>query len=344
MYTLKNEEATSNWLVDLTEHGQVEALLPMDSINIRNDSSQIAYVNLWGNKVGEIQRFSSDSFSGRGFETFRIYNPDGTDFGVHDLFVQISKGQLMTSQPFNPQWDVLEDDFDRFATGCDSRVSYSSTVFAGLVKYWINVQNNLIVQRKLEVMGGGSVGSYEVEFGGGDVVTGRTAVNFPAVDVKRYRKTISDSAFDYSVTNCAISAWMIDLKKNLNDITQLGTLVSGSVNAYDDKMSTSIFSENDTTGWVTQFELSFPSCSISNAHWATSIKSTSTYNAYVALELDINGVWTVINSTYVQNSTTYIYGHYTGLSHDIVTGVRVRTRSSAGGNKATNYLYDVSLF
>ena len=314
----------------------------MSSINIRNDSSQIAWVNLWGRKVGEIQRYSSDTFGGRNFEEFRIYNPDGNDFAVGDLFVQIARGEIMTSQPFNPQWDVLEDDLDRFATGCDSRIAYSSLVTADTIKYWLNVHNRLIIQRKLDVLGGAAVGEYEISMEE-EKITGSTAAAFPTVDTKRYRKTLVNSGFDYSLSNCSIKGWVFDLRINPNDTMKNATPVSGASgeDAFDDDMSTFAgeYSQSGAAVGV-HWEVSFDEVDILSFHYFLNMKAYGylTKKAYTRLQLKVDGTWVTIEEVKADAGGAPSLSNTTFRKHDVtgwskVTGVRV----AYDLNDATNY-------
>lgn len=348
MYTLKNPTKTDSWFVDLHDHSQVENDLPQNSFIVRNDSNIIIYVELYGIKVGEVQRYSSDTFSGRDFKDFKLYNPDGNQFEANDLFVQMSKGQMMTSQPFNPQWDMMEDDLDNYSAGCDSRISLSAAITLVILKYWLNVQNGLIVQRRLNVQGSAAMGTYDIDFEG-DIINGNCGINATVLEIQKIRKTLSASGLDFSDTDCTINGLMFDYKKNSNDISDDFTLVTGNANGYDNDLSTYVTgSTNSNPGgvdtiWYTFFEVSFDSMSIAHTHAVVNSDAASGRTSYIQVQLNVNSVWTTVFSHSYSSGVSPKYYDHSLTDYDLVTGARVQVKSSEDGYSANGQCYDLSL-
>jgi len=238
-------------------------------------------------------------------------------------------------------------DMDSYAAGCDSRISKSDTITADAIKYWLNVQNDQVVQRQIDLAGSASIGTYSIDFTGGNVISGSVPVNGSIRDNILYRKKISGSAFDYSLTNCTIEGWMIDLLLNPNDISNNYTVVTGGVNAplaYDDNMGTSAYYSKPGSGYGTVWEVSFSSRHISEIHLGISLKANSTSNyAYYKLDACIDGVWNYVFGHYNKSTTTYIFypHHNTEFNESLVTGLRVQIRQLAGYTAYVK-IYDIS--
>lgn len=229
--------AGSRWSQDLKTDDELNLSLPLNFFLLKNNSGIAVDVKLWGKSVGSVERYSSDTFTGIPYESFEILNENDDTISAGEMVVHCGKDVSITQMPFNPQLDLMEENLDRFAGGCDARISKSSTITADAIKYWLNVQNALVVQRRIDLAGTAIMGSYEVDFGGGDVVAGSVPVNGSMLDTKRYKKTISGSAFDYSVSDCSIAGWVFDYKLNSDDqCTQ--NPVSGKTNASDDDVKT----------------------------------------------------------------------------------------------------------
>ena len=241
MITLKNPSAVSEWIINLKEYPQVENALPLNGLNVRNDSNIVAYVSLDGFKVGEVQRYSADTFIGRGFSLIKVYNPDGQDFAPDDIFVQATKGEQVTSQPFNPQWDMMFDDLTRYSTGTDSRMSLKTGVDMGHIKYWLNAQGCVVVQRNLSIQAHATLlGEVSITLGGDNVITVPTGIGVPPpIDLLLHKSNLSDRDFDFSETNAVIIGYIIDYLMNPNDLSSLYVVEQGGAtapNAYDDDM------------------------------------------------------------------------------------------------------------
>lgn len=345
MYTLKNKTETHNWFVDLEDHGEVENYLPYNGFNIRNDSSQIAYVELEGRKVGEVQRFSSDNFSNRSFSEFRVYSPDKQNFAIDELFVQVGKDQIMSSQPFNPQWDMLEIDFDRYAQGCDSRLNFSVDVSAVVMKYWLNVANSILVQRNLSVLGSAVPGSYEIDFEG-DIIPGVTPIDTVITDSLRYRKRLQNSGFDYTFTDCEVVSWMVDYKGYTDCDHAIDVDPGNGVNGYDDDLTT-------VTDWgvgltvlsdVTLFSTTFPDTYVRHAHTKVGIKTLiAPHNIVVKLWLYIAGSWVKYIETNTISGTEVIEELHANVG-EWCTGLKITGRRTVAFAGAHAYVrvYDVS--
>lgn len=333
MFTLKNTEKTDNWFVDLKNYSEVEATLPLDSINVRNDSNNVLYLDLWGRKVGEIQRYSSDSFLGREFEDFRIYNPDKDTFEANEVFVQVSKGQMMSSLPFNPQWDAMEEDLDSYARGCDSRTTMSTTNTITLIKYLLNSHNDIVVQKRISVQGSAAMGTYHTDFEG-DIVSGNVGINAVVLDTTKIRKTLHESGLAFVDTNCVINGLLFDYKESAS---RGFTAVSGSGNAFDGDLTT-YASHTYSSTW----ECSFDSVNLGQFNMYVQSVNSSSYSATFYVELKVGGSWVVVWSRTVSLSGSYAVS----MLHDVtdrdnVTGIR--TRISASNSNAVIRNYDFSI-
>ena len=350
MITLKNPAVTDNWIIDLKTYSQVEGRLPLNGLNVRNDSNIVAWVDLDGLKVGEVQRYSADSFQGRNFDRIRIYNPNGQEFAADDLFIQATKGEVMSSQPFNPQWDMMFNDMDRFATGTNNRVSLTDDISMDLIKYWVNLQNSLIVQRRLDVQAHATLlGVYKIIFGDSDILSGAVGIGTPPpADTLLYRKTIVNEAFDYSETNASIVGYTVDLKIRDDDISSLYTLdvdlYGNGENAYDDDLSSKygLFSNLGTSTETTFFEVSFPSKDINHLYYAIDIASVNAAYGWVKFYIYKSGGWvelSLLNSIGLKTL-------YDTTAHAGVTGIKMTWYGSAGGGDGTitGYVRDLSAF
>lgn len=343
MYTLKNPTKTDSWFVDLNDHCQVENDLPQNYFIVRNDSNIIIYVELYGIKVGEVQRYSSDTFIGRDFEDFKLYNPDGNQFEVNDLFVQMSKGQVMTSQPFNPQWDMMEDDLDKYSNGCDSRISLSATLTLDMLKYWLNAQNDLIVQRRLSVAGTAAMGTYETDFEG-DVVSGNCGINATVLDIQKLRKTLSNSALNFTNTDCTINGLVFDYKKG-NDISDDYTVVVGGADApkvYDNDPTTEATYTHYGSVYENVWEVSFSSVDVTKFHTMLKLYGSTGSTAYAKVDYKIDGVWeTVVTDS--NDSVDMIYTH-SEIIKNTVTGIRIWLKNEGAFQTAAIKIYDIAVF
>lgn len=338
-------DVINNWRVELDQDSTLRQFMPMLNFTLDNSGDSEVNVFLHGESVGSCYGYATLSVMGKPFESFRI---EGV-FNIGDLTVNVSKMETVTAMPFNPQIDLMEENLDKFASGTDNRISYSSTVGADSIKYWINVQNGLIVQRKLDVLGGASVGSYEISFNG-DIVSGSTAINFPSVDLKRYKKTISNSSFDYTVTNCSISGWLIDYFKNPDDLSTNYTVVTGGAtapNAYDDDLSTradysALFDGSKTTYW----EVSFPAKDIDEIHSYYELDGVGGgTNCLIYLDAYYGGAWHTVDSQ--SNATTdheKKYVHKTALGLTDVTKIRYQAYSDGASGTRDFNIYDISAF
>lgn len=346
MISLKNAAATSSWFIDLKEYPQVENILPLNGFNLRNDSNIVAYVDLEGVKVGEVQRYSADTLNGREYELIKVYNPDGQDFAPGDLFIQATKGENMTSQPFNPQWDMMFDDLNRFSTGTDHRMSLSDTMTADRIKYWINTQNGVIVQRRLDIQAHATLlGNYKIIFSDDDILSGAVGIGVPPPpDTLLHKKSIINSVFDYETTNATIVGWILDYLFNPNDVSDNYAVVVGGANVgntYDDDMDTYAAYSEFGVGYVTKVEFSFASTSIEVLHSYLSLDSTGGSGSNCIIQLYSDGGWvTVTTSNTTDADLKTFYNHDAG-SWPNCTGLRMRLQDN-GGSTASMKVYDIT--
>lgn len=344
MITLKNPSAASEWIIDLKEYSQVENALPMSGLNVRNDSNIVAYVDLDGLKVGEVQRYSADPFQGRNFSLIRIYNPDGQDFAANDLFIQATKGEVMGSQPFNPQWDIMYFDLDRYATGTNTRISLSDSMTLEMIKYRIRSYNALITQRRLDVQAHATLlGEYSITFGANDILSGAVGIGVPPPpDTTLYKKVIANHQFDYSTTNCEIVGWVIDYFKAAQPTY---TLISGSngSNAYDGDQTTFTDEYNvQGTTWATRWEVSFPSQPVINCAMKVAGLATGGNYALGKLQLKVNEVWTDVLSYSATHPDWIDYEDFTVIDYSAVTGARLQLKhSSTADYRSYAKIYDI---
>ena len=237
-------------------------------------------------------------------------------------------------------------DLDNYYIGCDSRISKSSTITNEIIKYWINTQNTLIVQRYLSLLGSGAIGDVLIEYSDTDAVKYGVALNGASESYKSILKTISDSQFDYTENNATINGWIFDYFEKENDIYLDYTVVSGGADVpkvYDRDIETYLYFSLDNSGWATVFDISFPSKTILEAHIAIAVRKTA-YTHYAILELNVNGVWTNISgSLNGDDPKAYYYKHY-ATGWDLVTGVRVRVYRSQLSYNHNTWVYDCQLF
>jgi hypothetical protein len=232
-----------------------------------------------------------------------------------------------------------ELDFNGYAEGCNSRISLSSLVTVDMIQYWIKVQNNLITQRYLNVKGSAALGTWNIDFGGSDVLAGSVGLNSIISDYMHYKKTISASAFSYTVTNCDIAGWIIDFLKNPNDISNDYVVVTGAgVNAIDDNMGT----YDHHTGSVVVWERSFSSRTISEVHSLFYAKRSSACSSYghVKIYLKVNNVWTEIIDGHGDSTSYILFSNHVTTGWNLVTGVRISHPTAYTESK----IHDLSVF
>ena len=237
-------------------------------------------------------------------------------------------------------------DMDTYADGTDSRISYSSLVSMDLVKYWINNQNSLIAVRHIDVQGSAALGIYSLTLASEDVISGSTGVNSTITDTKVYRKTIADSVFDYSESNCSFKGLIIDYLFNPNDISSTYSIITGgasATNTFDDNLTT-FAGEYTTTSesFITVWEVSFSSISIKASHIYLQMKYSAINYSYYQLQI-YDGSWqTVSSGSAYGTSYNDLFGHdisnYTG-----VTKTRLQIRAHSAGNTAYAKIYDISI-
>ena len=328
MYTLNNDEKTSNWFVDLKEHSQVEQELPLTMCVLRNDSTHIAHIYLWGRKVGEVQRYSSDTFSGRGFEEFRVMNPDGYEFPVNSLFVQLGKDQLMSSQPFNPQWDLLEVDLNNHLTGCDSRVSLSPEIDMSIIKFLLNAQNSLTVQRMLAIAGNAVPGVCEVVFGADSIDRVHYAIPVDGAhnETLAVKKHIIDEAFDYIETNCIIVGAMYEFL----DTNPIHTDVA--IPGKDEILDTDLTNYYETTDAGVIWYI-WPADEVVCTKLFFYFKTKATGGSYdITIQYGFDVIWSSLNNVNTAFETHMFGVDTNSMSNDII---RITLTDPGGGHTVT---------
>ena len=238
-------------------------------------------------------------------------------------------------------------DMDSYAAGCDGRISKSTIITADRIAHWINVQNNQIVQRQLDLAGSANIGTYSIDFMEGTVLSGSVPVNGSIRDNILYRKQIFGSAFDYSLTNCTIEGWIIDLLKKTGDLTINSTVTVDPGNgdrAYDDDMSTHADRHSvNTTGYVTAIELSFGACDVDELHVLFDGLAGGPGTGYWYFDL-YNGSWNNVKIVASPNANLNTFHfHVDGISLSNVTKMRIQ-RYSAGSMTTYTDVYDISMF
>lgn len=349
MWVYDNDTVSDTFIVDLTKDRDVQDNLPCNFLSVRNDSSLIAFVYLDNRKVGAVQAYSSDPFIGKNFEIIMIKQPDGNNFAIGDLFLQVGKNEQMSSTPYNPSWDLMEENIDVYASGCDNRICYSASNTLELIKYWVNVQSSQIVQRRLDVQGSASLGSYEITFDSETILSGGTPINGEVLETKQYKKIIQNSEFDYSLTNCSIKGWMIDYLLNPNDISKDYTLIvdlGNATYAYDNNLLTETDSANsEATGWKTILEVSFPAKDISRVSALFKVKNNGVNIAYAKIQAFYSGAYHDITTPFSQTGSTWktFYEHLLTLGLVNVTKLRWQAMSGSGGYSYLR-ITDMSVF
>lgn len=333
LLTLSNPSASNVWNVVLDKHPEVENDLPLTFFNIKNGSSLTLIVYLNGSRAGIVEAYSMDTYIGKQFETFTVTTKDGNNLAIEDVFVQVGNNIQMTTSPYNPSWEMLEENIDVYASGCNARVSYSSTTTPENIKYSINIQNSLIVQRRLDVQGSADYGTYEIIFDidNETVLAGSTPINGVVLDTKQYKKTIINSGFDFSLTDCSIKGWMIDylnitMDKDKTTDATIEVDPGNGENAYDDNPD-SITTLSVTTAEITAIELSFPETNISKLHVCYDQYGDGAGGySYLDIQLKENGSWITCksNTQGPSNFDTYIMHHILDLTSEKVTGIRFR--------------------
>lgn len=343
MKTFSNPESIL-WVEDLSEDTTLRKYLPMTSISVMNNGSLPVKIWIHGSYIGECQGYSAFNLIGKPFETFKIYNKDDQLLNLDDLEVTVGKNETISNMAYNPQNDLMEENLDKFASGCNHRISFvSGTIPEGVhpedIKYYINANNDLIVQRRIEIEGTVSMGQYDITYSTIDHLTGSVGIWMVTTNEKRIKKTITSREFDYSQTNCSISGWIIDLNM-ITDIMDLCTLITGDSECYDNDLSK--HGSYSAVGATTVFEASFDSKDITVANIGCWLGQAGTNWAFVFFDLYYSGAWHNIytDSRFIAGWTdesSNVVGSWSG-----VTKVRVRLQGS-GANSAYLKLKDITL-
>lgn len=346
--TYKNPQ-TNNWFVDLEQDRNMRKYVPATLFNLTNNSDLIANIYLNGTYMGEAQAYSPFSVSGKGYETFTVSSADGQQFNEFELIVQVSKVTSISQLPYNPQVDLLEDNLDRYASGCDGRISIGSGVTLDAIIHWINAQNSLIVQRRVEISGSGSMGTYDISFGSSDDLSGGVGQYSVTTIEKRVKKTINDYGFGYSTSNCGISGWIIDFKKNLSDISDNYTLITGSAaeaaKMIDDDMSTYGSFDNQSSSYVTEYEVNFSARSIISIHLGLRIRNTLVSGCITYYQIQIyNGSWITIGNGNHNSNNWVDRSCMSSTGWNNISKIRIQLRTTCTAQHAQMQVYDLSVF
>lgn len=354
LLTLSNPTVSNVWNVVLDEHSEVENDLPLTFFNIKNGSSLTLIVHLNGSRAGIVEAYSMDTYLGKQFETFTVSTKDGDNLAIDDIFVQVGNNIQMTTSPYNPSWEMLEENINQYASGCDGRLSYSSAgTPIDVIKYWINTQNAQIVQRRLSIQGSASLGTYEITFDPDTIITGGTPINGEVLDTKQYKKTIQNGEFDYSITNCSIKGWMIDYLKRGGDLSSLYTVITGGVDAvkaYDDDLTTYASYSQGGTAWTEEWKVDMgvqqPVSAINIYITHKSGYSGGDYRQQIRFEISVdNSTWETL-FTDESTSTSYIPRYHNITTHTLKTFryIRMTQRNVHSSGNGICRIYDVSLF
>ena len=333
------------WAVDLKEYTQVRKYIPMNGFSIVNNSPITADIYLHGAYVGTAYPYGAFSINGQKFETFRIENPDGQDFYEGELIATATEKEAVSQSGYNPMIEAAEDNLDRYANGCDHRVSLSVAINKQMIAYIINRDTSRIVQRRIEFEAGAIAGKYELNFSEMDVLSGAVPLNSVILLDKRVTKTISDCSFFYDLTDCDISGWIVDYKedKTYIDIMDTAVEVTGGADMIDDSLSTSTNFVKNGAGVETLMEYSFDSTSISQVHFLVNTKTDTGGLYYNYFDLKVNNVWTNIGIDISTDSADYSYDALClAGAWNIVTGIRMRGHNINAG-ASTTQIYDVTL-
>lgn len=241
-------------------------------------------------------------------------------------------------------------DLDSYANGTDNRISFSSTITMDIIKYWINTQNSLIVIRRIDIQGSATLGTFLITFASLDVLAGSTGINLPMVDPVIYRKTIADSEFDYSTTNCTIKGFITDYLKNPDDISDDYAIEEGGatvINAYDDDLTTYLEGGGtgiDWTTYKTTMEVSFSSRSVTETHFYAILAYGSTAKTMsFRIQLEINSVWTDVHETITTSNAVTLFEHI-DTEYDLVTGIRAQIKINNSGVSVNHKHYDLTVY
>lgn len=333
--------AGNSWLEELEFDSSLRKFMPMTQFNLINNGELVIEAYLNGDYIGNCQAYSTLNVTNRMYNTFLVKTVDGQSYKDDELIIYVSKSEIISAMPHNPQLDLMEDNFDRFASGCDARISTNTLIGSDQTKYWINIQNNLITQRRLEVEGSASMGQYAITFGSTDNLSGSVGINMVSTNEKRMKKTIVNREFDYSTTNCTISGWIIDYLKRTGDISSDYTVVTGGAtapNAYDDDMGTFFYYAGINGVYTTKWEVSFASMDLTEINLFC--KLYGVWWVYLDLQVYSEGSWVSVEiiTDYDDSQYQTIY-QTTGWTN--CTGLRVRGR---GSNTYQTSIYDISVY
>lgn len=238
-------------------------------------------------------------------------------------------------------------DMDSFAAGCDSRISKSDTITADMIRYWLNVQNDWVVQRQLDMAGSASIGTYSIDFTGGNVISGSVPVNGSIRDNILYRKIISGSGFGYSLTNCTIEGWIVDYRQKNDGMNGASVVTGGNgENAFDDDLDTSTDNySSKTVAWVTRWEVSLDAFDMGGLHAWFKITCTDTSRTqYLRLEVYTDaGGWETVYTKSLGGTASWVGGVHTSFPKTGVTKVRMQLYVPITAVYVYGQIFDISL-
>jgi len=341
MKTIQNEQGSS-WQLEGTDR-ELRAHMPANGLLLINNSSIQANVFISGSYVGCAPAYSPFSIQGVQFNQVTISNPDDHEFSKDELTLTLFNNEMITAIPYNPQIDLMEENLNRFATGCNSRVTMGGGVGLEGVIYWVNTQRALMVQRRIEIEGSTTLmGQYEVIFSDNDSLTGSVGIEGVTTIEKRYNKIINNFEYEVNTTNCTISGLMVDVK-TIDDVMDSCTLITGDSECYDNNMGTFKAYQSVTSGVLTTvFEVSFDSQDIKEVHGLSEVWSSNNSSS-ANLFLYYGGAWVYIGG-WVNHTTTPMFKYLHEIGNwDGVTGLKIELYRTAAGVYTYLNLYDITV-
>lgn len=334
--TLKNltSPAGTSWVQDLEEIDGLENALPLNYFSIINNGDIVADVYLDQERVGKVQRNSAGLYIGYPFSSFEVKNPDGESFSAEDLLATVGKDIQTSELPYNPQLETIEENFERYLSGCDGRVTYETSTPAVFLPWWLNIHSALLIVRSMNFSGSASMGSYAITIGPSTTISGAVPVNGVALDQKRYKKINSTGVFGITLTNCTLSGMIVDFAKKA-DVLDDATYQTDNAELHDDALTSS--KEFHTGNPGIALECTFTSRSIASAHIAF-VYTTATALRTI-MYLKVAGVWTEIINFLASANGNHYYNVTTGWAD--VTGCKIEYYSDNSSEKVK--IYEVHL-
>ena len=320
----------SSWYLDLADESELKKELPMNNLVVKNNSDYTIDIYINDTLEMVIESRNTDTKIGKNFRTLTLVSE--SSFSDNEIIIDVGKNVQTTLTPYNPAWDALQTDFSKYASGCDSRISLSTTNTLQLLTMILNSNYNTCVMNRLDLKGSASIGNYEITLDDDTSLTGSVPLNGTILDSKRYLWNNNDSLFDTSFTNCSLGGLIVDYKTRDSYFLNKNITVDAP-NMYDNDWNSS----NSFSSSLTAFECLFDDELIKNTYLYQYSRSRFVESTIKIYYKDVDDVWQLIDTISIAAGDTYYYRYNTTAINQIARGLKVVV-AEGGGAQITVYL------